>query len=440
MIAAVKCFAIHFIVVVIVFALPSEEALRLVQVVWRHGARASLENTFLNCSHSSEYGAGELSQVGFIEQYELGQFLHERYKNFLSEFKMDEIYVRSTDTNRTILSALVNLAGLFPHISNDSALHLNWQPIPVHSVSKDNDPHFAFYSIVHVAFKLLYTFAKCKKVDDIYWNEVMTSAPVLKLMHEHAELFDMLRKQTGFSLKTLDDIYQVYEPLYSLVNEKKKFFRLIHRINMQIKNDGFLPCLPEWLTVELYEIIEHLYRVSTTFYYNDQRIKPYRGGILLEHIANQIHKKILGSIPKAKYFGYSTHDLTLIGLLENLNVYNAENHPEFSAALMVELHETSTHGYTIELWYRTSLNNNTLKQLFIPECSPTCSAEQFLNFSKDKGVTDWFESCESVLSTTTTSTMQDMNQSDLQTKKNYPRHKRSSSLLSVSKADPQITE
>ncbi|KRZ70788.1 putative acid phosphatase 5 [Trichinella papuae] len=383
MIAAVKCVAIHFIVVVIVFALPSEEALRLVQVVWRHGARASLENTFLNCNHSSEYGAGELSQVGFMEQYELGQFLHERYKNFLSEFKMDEIYVRSTDTNRTILSALVNLAGLFPHNSNDSALHLNWQPIPVHSVPKDNDP-------------LLYTFAKCKKVDDIYWNEVMTSAPVLKLMHEHAELFDLLRKQTGFPLKTLDDIYQVYEPLYSL-----------------IKNDGFLPCLPEWLTVELYQIIEHLYRVSTTFYYNDQRIKPYRGGILLEHIANQIHKKILGSIPKAKYFGYSTHDLTLIGLLENLNVYNAENHPEFSAALMVELHETSTHGYTIELWYRTSLNNNTLKQLFIPECSPTCSAEEFLNFSKDKGVADWFESCESLLSTTTTSTTHDMNQSDL---------------------------
>ncbi|KAL1236561.1 putative acid phosphatase 5 [Trichinella spiralis] len=380
--AAVKCVAIRFIVVVIVFALPSEEALRLVQVVWRHGARAWLENTFLNCSHSSEHGAGELSQVGFMEQYELGQFLHERYKNFLSEFKMDEIYVRSTDTNRTILSAMVNLAGLFPQNSNDSALHLNWQPIPVHSVPKDNDP-------------LLYAFSKCKKVDDIYWNEVMTSAPVLNLMHQHAELFDLLRKQTGFPLKTLDDIYQVYEPLYSL-----------------IQNDGFLPCLPEWLTVELYQIIENLYRVSTTFYYNDQRIKPYRGGILLEHIANQIRKKIFGSIPKAKYFGYSTHDLTLIGLLENLNVYNAENHPEFSAALMVELHETSTHGYTVELWYRTSLNNNTLKQLFIPECSPTCSAEEFLNFSKGKGVADWFESCES-LPSTITSTMQDVNHSDL---------------------------
>ncbi|KRZ87115.1 Lysosomal acid phosphatase [Trichinella sp. T8] len=424
--AAVKCVAIRFIVVVIVFALPSEEALRLVQVVWRHGARAWLENTFLNCSHSSEYGAGELSQVGFMEQYELGQFLHERYKNFLSEFKMDEIYVRSTDTNRTILSALVNLAGLFPQNSNDSALHLNWQPIPVHSVPKDNDP-------------LLYAFSKCKKVDDIYWNEVMTSAPVLKLMHQYAELFDLLRKQTGFPLKTLDDIYQVYEPLYSLVNEKKMSFKLIQTINMQIQNDGFLPCLPEWLTVELYQIIENLYRVSTTFYYNDQRIKPYRGGmnelcftflflqiyltgILLEHIANQIRKKIFGSIPKAKYFGYSTHDLTLIGLLENLNVYNAENHPEFSAALMVELHETSTHGYTVELWYRTSLNNNTLKQLFIPECSPTCSAEEFLNFSKGKGVADWFEGCES-LPSTTTSTMQDVNHSDLQTGKNYPSHK-----------------
>ena len=72
-------------------------------------------------------------------QYRLGIYLQNRYmndSNLLNEtYSRYEIYVRSTDVNRTLMSAQANMAGLYPpqgkQIWNQDIL---WQPIPVHTV------------------------------------------------------------------------------------------------------------------------------------------------------------------------------------------------------------------------------------------------------------------------------------------------------------------
>jgi len=90
-------------------------------------------------------------QTGKMQTYELGQFLRKRYDGFIpKKFHADHIFVRSSDMDRTIMSADTVLSGLYPPINkwND---RIDWQPIPVHSVplEQDNVRTSRFFIIFH---------------------------------------------------------------------------------------------------------------------------------------------------------------------------------------------------------------------------------------------------------------------------------------------------
>ena len=66
-------------------------------------------------------------------QFNLGKFLRSRYNHLIGEkYDENDIYVRASDVDRTMMSAMSNLAGLYPpkgdQIWNPNLL---WQPIPV---------------------------------------------------------------------------------------------------------------------------------------------------------------------------------------------------------------------------------------------------------------------------------------------------------------------
>ena len=63
-------------------------------------------------------GPGQLTLHGMKQHLQLGSFLRDRYKDFLSaKYVPGEIQVQATDFDRTLQSALSNMAGLFQEVS-----------------------------------------------------------------------------------------------------------------------------------------------------------------------------------------------------------------------------------------------------------------------------------------------------------------------------------
>ncbi|KYO43351.1 hypothetical protein Y1Q_0017628 [Alligator mississippiensis] len=94
-----------------------------------------------------------VSLLGIQQQYMLGQYLRKRYAHYLSTiYKQCEIYVQSTDSDQTLMSAQATLAGLYPLDSGQAwNPKILWQPIPVHTVplSHDHMAYIVYYMVNH---------------------------------------------------------------------------------------------------------------------------------------------------------------------------------------------------------------------------------------------------------------------------------------------------
>lgn len=82
-------------------------------------------------------------QEGKQRHYEFGQWIRNRYSNFLpTHYSNNDVHIRSTSVDRALMSAAVNLAGLYAPIPAEqwnNNLGKIWQPIPIHSIPRELD-------------------------------------------------------------------------------------------------------------------------------------------------------------------------------------------------------------------------------------------------------------------------------------------------------------
>jgi len=81
----------------------------------RHGARAPLMQEYTT---NFTVTTGMLTPQGMRQRYLLGRYARERYtekyKLLDSDYNEGQIFIQSTDVNRTIQSAYSELLGLYP--------------------------------------------------------------------------------------------------------------------------------------------------------------------------------------------------------------------------------------------------------------------------------------------------------------------------------------
>ncbi|XP_075044256.1 lysosomal acid phosphatase [Mixophyes fleayi] len=340
--------------------------LRLVTVVYRHGDRSPVRAYPKDVHQESAWpqGFGQLTQVGMRQHWDLGQALRARYKGFLNEsYDRHEIYVRSTDVDRTLMSAEANLAGLYPpEGSQVFNPNISWQPIPVHTVP-DSEERLLKFPIL-----------PCPKYLKLQ-EETRKSPEYVNKTTDNMNFIQMVANETGLSDCSLESVWSISDILFC---ESK------HNLS-----------LPSWATPDVLARLSNLKDFSFRFLFGiiEQKQKArLQGGVLVAQILKNITAAAHNTSSGLKLIAYSAHDTTLGALQMALDVYNGKQAP-YAACHIFELYEESPGNFTVEMYFRNESAQPPFS-LTVPGCVHSCPLEKFQSLLQLVVAEDWEKECQ----------------------------------------------
>nr|CAD7407744.1 unnamed protein product [Timema poppensis] len=214
--------------------------------------------------------------------FELGSWLRRRYSNLLpATYNLRDIYVLSTDLDRTLMSAESNLAGLYP--ATDPTSPLRAQPVPIRS--------------------------RPGRDDDVRGDCIRKSFD---------PDFQYIRLHTGVNKVGIIEACLLQDVLT---------IEQVHNMT-----------LPEWTEgldrMRLESLMNFVVGVLPSATREIQRLNS--GNLIGELINHMVQKRNNSLSPNREMFMYSAHDITLSGIQMALGVYEAYPIP-FAAAVLIEL-------------------------------------------------------------------------------------------------------
>ncbi|XP_032495779.1 lysosomal acid phosphatase isoform X9 [Phocoena sinus] len=308
--------------------------LRFVTLLYRHGDRSPVKTYPKDPYQEDEWpqGFGQLTKEGMLQHWELGQALRQRYHDFLNtSYHRQEVYVRSTDFDRTLMSAEANLAGLFPPDGMQRFNpNISWQPIPVHTVPIAEDRLLKF------------PLGPCPR-------------------------FEQLQNETRRTPEYQNESIQ------------------------NAQTHGLV--LPPWASPPTMQRLSRLKDFSFRFLfgiYEQAEKARLQGGVLLAQIRKNLTLMATTSqLPKLLV--YSAHDTTLVALQMALDVYNGEQAP-YASCHIFELYQEDTGNFSVEMYFRNE-SNKAPWPLILPGCPHRCPLQDFLRLTEPVVPKDWQQEC-----------------------------------------------
>lgn len=338
-----------------VYGAAAERKLAYVTVLFRHGDRSPVKAYPTDPHQESDWpqGFGQLSQIGMQQHFELGQFLRDRYKTLLNEsYDRHEILVRSTDYDRTLMSAEANLAGLYPPSGQQVFKpDLKWQPIPVHTVPQSEERLLSF------------PLEDCPRYQQLM-NETEHTEEFLNVTATYQDIIELVRNKTGLNHTTVETVWSVYDTLFCE-----------SRHNMSA---------PDWASSDVMEKLQKLkdFGFQVIFgMYKQQEKSRLQGGMLLGEIVKNLSRMAVPDPQqRLKMMMLSAHDTTVAALQASLSVFNGIQ-PPYASCHMIELHRDDNGSASVSMFYRNDSKVNPYP-LQLPGCSLDCPLDEFVKITK----------------------------------------------------------
>ena len=305
-----------------------ENNLYFVLSTFRHGARQTYFKNDIFNNHIPD--PGQLTTYGALQHSIIGQNNRKRYFNFLklnnTTFDKQQIYIKSSNILRTVISTIKQIEGLFNSSINNKYIH--------YISHKGLSRTFNLYILNKSdRLKLLKYFNSCRKrkLEGSYYTEAFKS----KYIPLFQKCYGKLR---------------IYNLWYFCDNTISSFFEYSYnKKNNNIGKCGF-------------EVAKALYDFCIN-YYDSKRSWNERDAYIFYIFFNSLFKLMkneINGVSKLKMIFLGGHDSTvspLMNFLNGLKIIKRTQYPHYAFNILFELRKYNNDFY-LEIYYNDILKYN----------------------------------------------------------------------------------
>ncbi|XP_045479667.1 prostatic acid phosphatase-like [Harmonia axyridis] len=337
-------------------------------IVFRHGARVPRlfhpNDPYQNMSFWP-VPIGELTEEGKQQAYELGQWARQNYAGFLPEkYASKDFFVYSSGIGRTLMSASLFAAGLYPSISTSN---LPFQPIPIHSKPPQMD-------------NTILSDQPCPRREYILEN-ILNSTYFKKIDEDNKEVYKYLSDHMGMSITSFKGLNAYYDTFF-------------------IEKHNNLT-LPEWTKKVYPEKLRELAIYNLVFRtYNTDSSRLRIGSMYSEILAyltsftgkpNEFKSDFGRGKKGRKMMAISGHDINIADLLGVLK-FPLDFWPSYSSTVIFELKKRNNDDFYVSVFYK---NTTGITNVNIKGCGSKCELSKFIQYVEPivMDPKDWKHQC-----------------------------------------------
>lgn len=375
----------------LLISLAAAEIVFVVEVS-RHGSRSPTKFYSWDLDGRWPQGPGEITPLGMRQHYLIGYEMRNRYiiQNpvLSANFTAEEVYLRSTDVNRTLMSAYSQLQGLYPIGTGPNIHELSLQATAVPPIRVNN--------LNNIEASLgLAALPKSMQSVPIHTTSKMTDT-LLRIQDNCEYVNDLIdnsnQQENAAICKKYSSTIQVIADYFNVSFDKA--CEMSDNLQGSVVANNFCgyPLPSQFSDPTFIANIKAFHAETFSLQYGNPPIVPQMIVTPYMSLINQTFSAVSTSAQDLKFIFLSAHDSTLQAFVNGMQL-NTTIFPVYASTLITELHLING-AYFVRMLYNDV-------DVVVPDCKQTyCPLATYLGYLNRRIVPNMEEACNAETSQT----------------------------------------